>query len=79
MRLHLLIGQLDTPENRNRARLYVARALHREVRVREILSIQVTGGAAGNGRQLDVTASVVPVGQSRALQFGFPIFLEPEL
>ncbi|MEM9493773.1 MAG: hypothetical protein AAGC55_31795, partial [Myxococcota bacterium] len=78
-RLYLLIGQLDTPEVRDRARLYVLRALHREPRVAEVLTVDVQSSAQGQGRRLDVAVRVRPIGGEQSFGFGFPIYLEPTL
>lgn len=78
-RLYLLIGKLDVVETRERARLYIARALAREPRVDEILSIQVTSDRAGSGRILHAVVNVRPVEQRKGLQFAFSIALEPDL
>ncbi len=77
-RLYLLIGQRDTPDTRDRARLYVLRALAREPRVAEVLAVRVSGSPAGSGRQLEVSVRVRPVGASSPLDFGFPVFLETD-
>lgn len=76
-RLYLLIGQLDVPETHERARLYIARALSREPRIAEILSIQVASDPAGSGRNLTAAVSVRPVAHSDVVRFGFSILLEP--
>jgi phage baseplate assembly protein W len=76
-RLYRLVGELDTPETRDRARLYVVRALSREPRVARILAVQVHSEAAGAGRTLAVHASVLPVGQEQAVPFAFSVLLEP--
>jgi phage baseplate assembly protein W len=75
-RLHRLIGALDTPATRERARLHVARALAREPRIAEILAVDVDSVPQGGARRLLVRAAVRPVGTPQPLVFRFPIFLE---
>lgn len=76
-RLYLLIGELDTPEVRDRARLYVLRALRREPRVAEVVVVDVASAPRGSGHRLDVIVRVQPVAADTPLEFGFPLLLEP--
>lgn len=76
-RLYLLIGELDSETTRERARLYVARALAREPRIAEVLTIQVASGRQGTSRYLDIAVTVRPVGRPLPLTLQFPVFLEP--
>lgn len=76
-RLYLLIGELDTPETHDRARLYIARALSQEVRIAQILSIDIESEPAGTGRVLVASVSVRPIEHEGPLHFGFSILLEP--
>lgn len=76
-RLYLLIGQLDVPETHERARLYIARALSREPRIGESLSISVASDPSGSGRTLTASIGVRAIDHRDALHFGFSIVLEP--
>ena len=75
-RLHLLVGELDTPAVRDRARLYTTQALHRDSRVQDIIAVHVESVPASSGRQLDIRVRVRASGNEQPLDFGFPVFLE---
>jgi len=75
-RLFRLIGELDGPVTRDRARLYVASALRREPRISKILSIHVTGEVEGTSMHLIVTVAVLPVGHAQPLSLRFPVYLD---
>lgn len=77
-RLYLLIGEPNTPTNRNRARLYVLEALAQEPRVAEVLSVNVETNRADRGR-LDITVHLRPIFSDTVLNLVFPFFIEAGL
>ncbi len=74
-RLFELIGELNTPTNRNRAKLFVLQALGDEPRVKEVLSVQVTQNRADPGR-IDIDVWLTPIDSDTPLNLVFPFFLE---
>jgi len=74
-RLFELIGELNTETNRNRAKLFVLQALAAEVRVKEVLSVQVTQNRAYPNR-MDIKISLMPIDSDTPLNMVFPFFLE---
>lgn len=74
-RLYQLIGEPNTPTNRNRAKLYVLTALAEEPRVAEVLNVAVTTNSADRGR-LDISVTIRPVFSETSLNLVFPFFIE---
>lgn len=74
-RLHELIGELNTPRNRNRAKMYVLQALAQEPRVAEVLRVDVTTHGADPGR-IDIDVDLHPIFSDRVLNLVFPFFIE---
>jgi phage baseplate assembly protein W len=74
-RLFELIGERNTPTNRNRAKLFVLQALNAEPRVKEIRSVQVTENRADPTR-IDIDVWLVPIDSDTPLNLVFPFFLE---
>lgn len=71
-RLHLLIGELNTPTTRNRAKLYALQALADEPRVASVRSITVTTDPRDRTR-LEIRAAVVAIDQVTELNLVFPV------
>jgi phage baseplate assembly protein W len=74
-RLFELIGERNTPTNRNRAKLFVLQALNAEPRVKEVRSVQVTQNRADPTR-IDIDVWLVPIDSDTPLNLVFPFFLE---
>ena len=71
-RLYTLIGELNTPVIRNRAKLFVLEALGAEPRVEEVISVDVTAGARD---RVDIRAVLRAIGNDTPLNLVFPFFL----
>ena len=71
-RLYTLIGELNTPTNRNRAKLFVLEALATEPRVAQVLSVDVTAGARD---RIDVRLTLLAIAGGTPLDLVFPFFL----
>lgn len=74
-RLFELIGELNTPTNRNRAKMFVLQALAAEPRVQQVLAVQVTQNQADPGR-IDIDVWLTPIDSDTPLNLVFPFFLE---
>ena len=74
-RLFDLIGEPNTPTNRNRAKLYVLQAMAAEPRVKEVLSVQVTETRAYPD-QIDIDVWLTPIDSDTSVNLVFPFFLE---
>ena len=74
-RLFDLIGEPNTPGNRNRAKLYVLQALAQEPRVAEVLRVDVTTNRADRG-QIDIDIDLHPIFSDTVLNLVFPFSLE---
>lgn len=74
-RLFDLIGEPNTPTNRNRAKMYVLQALAQEPRVAEIVSVDVTTRATDRSR-IDIDVRLKPITVDTVLNLVFPFFLE---
>jgi phage baseplate assembly protein W len=74
-RLFVLIGELNSETNRNRAKLFVLEALQAEPRVREIRSVIVTQNRADRTR-MDIKVSLLAVDSDTLINLVFPFFLE---
>ena len=74
-RLFDLIGEPNTPTNRNRAKLYVLQALAQEHRVAEVLSVDVTTRSTDRSR-IDIDVRLKPINVDTVLNLVFPFFLE---
>jgi phage baseplate assembly protein W len=77
-RLYRLIGEPNTPTNRNRAKLYVLEALDQEPRVAEVLRVTVETNRADRGR-LDINVSLRPIFSDTVINLVFPFFIEAGL
>ena len=77
-RLYLLIGEPNTPTNRNRAKLYVLEALAAEPRVDDVLRVTVETNRIDRGR-LDIDVSLRPIFGDTVLNLVFPFFIEAGL
>lgn len=75
-RLHELIGEPNTESNRNRAKLYVLKALADEPRVEKVMSITVSQNAADPSR-VDISLKLKAVTVDTPFNLVFPFFLEP--
>jgi phage baseplate assembly protein W len=74
-RLSELIGELNTPTNRNRAKLFVLQALRQEPRVEEVLRVDVTEARSVRTQiNIDVEVRVIKTGTT--LNLVFPFFLD---
>jgi phage baseplate assembly protein W len=71
-RLYTLIGELNTPVNRNRAKLFVLESLGAEPRVEQVISVDVTAGARD---RIDIRVGLRAIGNDNPLNFVFPFFL----
>jgi phage baseplate assembly protein W len=71
-RLYTLIGELNTPVNRNRAKLFVLESLAAEPRVEQVISVDVTAGARD---RIDIRVLLRAIGNDNPLNFVFPFFL----
>jgi phage baseplate assembly protein W len=71
-RLYTLIGELNTPVNRNRAKLFVLESLGAEPRVEQVISVDVTAGARD---RIDIRVLLRAIGNDNPLNFVFPFFL----
>jgi phage baseplate assembly protein W len=71
-RLYTLIGELNTPVNRNRAKLFVLESLGAEPRVEQVISVDVTAGARD---RIDIRVVLRAIGNDNPLNFVFPFFL----
>ncbi len=74
-RLFDLIGEPNTPSNRNRAKMYVLPALAQEPRVAEVLRVDVTTNRAYRG-QIDIDVDLRPIFSDTLLNLVFPFSLE---
>lgn len=74
-RLFELIGELNNETNRNRAKMYVLKALQAEPRVKEVRSVRVTQNRADPTR-MDIDVQLLPIDSKTPLNFVFPFFLE---
>jgi len=74
-RLYELIGELNSETNRNRAKMFVLKALAAEPRIKEVRYVVVTQGRVDR-TQIDIQVSVVPVDSDTVLNFVFPFFIE---
>ncbi|OEU76161.1 MAG: hypothetical protein BA864_09470 [Desulfuromonadales bacterium C00003093] len=70
-----LIGELNNETNRNRAKMYVLKALQAEPRVKEVQYIRVTQSRADPTR-MDIEVQLLPIDSNTPLNFVFPFFLE---
>jgi phage baseplate assembly protein W len=71
-RLYTLIGQLNTPANRNSAKLFVLEALAAEPRVASVVSVDVTAGARD---RIDISVSLLTITSDTPLNLVFPFYL----
>lgn len=74
-RLHLLIGELDSPVTRARARAYVLEALAAERRLEKILAVTIQPAAEGVMDRLLISASVLPRGGGDPVSLGLEVAL----
>lgn len=74
-RLFELIGERNTPTNRNRAKMFVLQALAQEPRVAEVLRVDVTSGRADPTR-IDIAVNLRAIDTDTPLNLVFPFFLE---
>ncbi len=74
-KLHELIGELNNETNRNRAKLYVLRALSAEPRVKKVLSVRVTQNLK-NRTRMDIEVKLLAIDSDTPLNLVFPFFLE---
>ena len=74
-RLFELIGEPNTPTNRNRAKMYVLQALAQEPRVAEVLRVDVTTNRA-YPNQIDIDIDLHPIFSDTVLNLVFPFFIE---
>lgn len=73
-RLFELIGQLNNPTNRNRAKLFTLQALAAEPRVKTVQSVKVTPHPA-NLNRIDIDVTLTPIDSDTVLNLVFPFFL----
>ena len=71
-RLHELIGELNTPTTRNRAKLFALQALADEPRVASVRSVAVTTDPRDPTR-LEIRAAVIAIDQVTELDLVFPV------
>ncbi len=71
-RLYTLIGELNNPTNRNRAKMFVLEALAAEPRVDRVLSVDVTAGARD---RIDISVSLLAIRGDTPINLVFPFFL----
>ncbi|VAW30256.1 hypothetical protein MNBD_CHLOROFLEXI01-3944 [hydrothermal vent metagenome] len=74
-RLFELIGEPNTPSNRNRAKMYTLQALAREPRVAEVLGVDVTTNRAEPGR-IDIDIDLHPIFSDTVLNLVFSFSIE---
>jgi phage baseplate assembly protein W len=74
-RLFELIGERNTQANRNRAKVFILRALQAEPRVEKILSVSVTMNRQ-DPAGMDIDIRLVPIDSERPENLIFPFFLE---
>lgn len=74
-RLYELIGELNTPSNRNRAKLFVLQALAQEPRVEKVMRVDVTTQRS-NPNQINIAIDLHPVGSATTINLVFPFFLD---
>jgi phage baseplate assembly protein W len=74
-RLYELIGELNTENTRNRAKMFALQALAAEPRVAQVISITVRENPADRGR-IDIDAHLLPVDSDTPLNLVFPFFLD---
>lgn len=74
-RLHLLIGEFNTPVTRARAKAYVLEALAQERRVAKVLDVTVSQPADGAQDRLLISASVLPAKGGDAVRLGLEVAL----
>ncbi len=74
-RLFELIGERNTPTNRNRAKMFVLQALAQEPRVAEVLRVDVISGRADPTR-IDIAVNLRAIDTDTPLNLVFPFFLE---
>ena len=75
-RLHELIGEPNTPSNRNRAKLFVLQSIAGEPRIEKVLSISVTQNASDPTR-VDIDMKLKALTFDTPFNLVFPFFLEP--
>jgi phage baseplate assembly protein W len=71
-RLYTLIGELNNPSNRNRAKLFVLEALAAEPRIARVISVDVTAGARD---RIDISVALLAIESDTPLNFVFPFFV----
>lgn len=71
-RLYTLIGELNTPTNRNRAKLFTLEALAAEPRIAHVISVDVTAGARD---RIDISVALLAIENDTPLNFVFPLFV----
>jgi phage baseplate assembly protein W len=71
-RLYTLIGELNNPTNRNRAKLFVLEALAAEPRIARVVSVDVTAGARD---RIDIGVALLAIENDTPLNFVFPFFV----
>jgi phage baseplate assembly protein W len=74
-RLFELIGERNTPTNRNRAKMFVLQALAQEPRVAQVLRVEVTPGRTDRTR-IDIAVNLRVIDTDTPLNLVFPFFLE---
>lgn len=74
-RLFDLVGEPNTPTNRNRAKLYALQALAQEPRIAEVLSVEVTVAPLDRG-QIIIDAQLRPIDSDTAFNLVFPFFID---
>jgi phage baseplate assembly protein W len=72
--LYRLIGEPNTPTNRNRAKLYVLEALNQEPRVERVLAVTVNESPRDRSR-IDIRVTVQAIGDDTPINLVFPFFL----
>ena len=74
-RLFELIGELNTETNRNRAKLFVLKALAAEPRVKEVIAVNVTQNQRER-TQMDIDISLKAIESDTIVNLVFPFFLD---
>jgi phage baseplate assembly protein W len=72
--LYRLVGEPNTPTNRNRAKLYVLEALAQEPRIEQVLTVAVTEHP-GDRTRIDVKVVARATGADTPINLVFPFFL----
>lgn len=74
-RLYELVGEPNNERTRELAKAYVKESIIRDPRVKEIINISIKPDE-DDKRRININITVLPIGESTALNVVFPFYLE---